>query len=365
MISVTDLKEIFYQAMLDMFGAIDNGVQAYSELAFQLENMQREERDDILNDIFYLYFGKSITELTEEFSEAGEGVKFNPQSVVITKGKGFQGNVLETVEQLTLREMQKILKDKNITTSSIGTGSSGAKADNILTIGFQLTDKQVDLLTGKSLLSSSVREQNIQRMQQFHKSLQDSKQSGYIVEISDKNYNLTSARFASEKGFTAQHNVKLINLKQTLKNIKFQQGKVEDIIFILANSGTNLINEKETSEATHYLATLIGYFLFDDIDIKNFIPTQPSAIHLLNLDGVYIPLSVFLEAACEAFATSVEQAEKFTYVTFHETKEGKNYNTDNILTENDWIRFREERMNNSSVNFHFFGDFVNFISQKL
>jgi hypothetical protein len=74
----------------------------------------------------------------------------------------------------------------------------------------------------------------------------------------------------------------------------------------LANSGTNLINEKETSEATHYLATLIGYFLFDDIDIKNFIPTQPSAIHLLNLDGVYIPLSVFLEAACEAFATSVE-----------------------------------------------------------
>ena len=80
--------------MLDMFGAIDNGVQAYSELAFQLENMQREERDDILNDIFYLYFGKSITELTEEFEEAGEGVKFNPQSVIITKGKGFQGNVL-------------------------------------------------------------------------------------------------------------------------------------------------------------------------------------------------------------------------------------------------------------------------------
>jgi hypothetical protein len=32
--------------------------------------------------------------------------------------------------------MQKILKGKNITTSSIGTGSSGAKADNILTIGF-------------------------------------------------------------------------------------------------------------------------------------------------------------------------------------------------------------------------------------
>jgi hypothetical protein len=67
-----------------------------------------------------------------------------------------------------------------------------------------------------------------------------------------------------------------------------------------------MINKKETEEIRNHLATLIAYFLFDDIDIKNFVPTQPAAIHLLNLNGVQIPLSVFLEAACEAFAASVE-----------------------------------------------------------
>jgi hypothetical protein len=77
-------------------------------------------------------------------------------------------------------------------------------------------------------------------------------------------------------------------------------------------------------------------------------------------------LSVFLEAAYEAFSTSVvDESEKYVHVSFHETKEGKNYNTDNILTESDWYNFRRDRMNNSSVNFHFFGDFVNFISQKI
>lgn len=123
-----------------------------------------------------------------------------------------------------------------------------------------------------------------------------------------------------------------------------------------------MINQKETQEATHYLATLIAYFLFDDIDIKNFVPTQPQAIHLLNLDGVYIPLSVFLEAACEAFAVSVEESEKLVHVTFHETNEIKEYNTDNILTESDWHKFRLERLKNSSINVHFFGNFVDFIS---
>jgi hypothetical protein len=45
------------------------------------------------------------------------------------------------VEQISLRELAKALNDKKIKTSSLGTGKSGAKADNILTIGFELTQK--------------------------------------------------------------------------------------------------------------------------------------------------------------------------------------------------------------------------------
>jgi hypothetical protein len=40
---------------------------------------------------------------------------------------------------------------------------------------------------------------------------------------------------------------------------------------------------------------LIGYFLFDDIDMD--INLDVKAIHLFNLDGIYMPLSCFLFAA--------------------------------------------------------------------
>lgn len=160
-ITIKDLQEVFYEAMLEMFGAEDQGVQAYNELGKALSQMQLEERNDILNEIFYLYFGRSIQQLSQDFIEAGEGVSFKPEAVTITYGRGFQGNVLETVEQIALKEIAKALEAKGLKASSMGTGKSGAKADNVLTIGFKLTKEQEDLLSGRSLLTSSVREQNI------------------------------------------------------------------------------------------------------------------------------------------------------------------------------------------------------------
>jgi hypothetical protein len=53
------------------------------------------------------------------------------------------------------------------------------------------------LFDGIGKTNSSVRVQNIERMQALHDSIKRSKQSGYIVEISDKNYTLTSSEFAS------------------------------------------------------------------------------------------------------------------------------------------------------------------------
>ena len=239
-INIKDLKEVFYQAMLKMFSATDNDKQAYLSLASSLEQLSSEERDELLEDIFYLYFGKSLSSVAEDFRNMGD-IDFNPSAVYVTRGKGFQGNVLETVELLALQEVEKALSTKGIKATAKGTGKSGVKADNILTIGFKLTKQQQELFDGIGKTNSSVRVQNIERMQALHDSIKRSKQSGYIVEISDKNYTLTSSEFASKKGFTAQRGVKLSNLRETLKNIKFQQGKVEDIIFVLANSGSEII----------------------------------------------------------------------------------------------------------------------------
>lgn len=359
-----DLKMVFRNAMIAMFKASDNGNQAYLALAQSLEQMDAATADAELDSIFNLYFGKSIKEITQEFRKAGQGVDPNLKGVKITYGKGFQGNVMEVAERIALQTLTKDLKGID-GFQIVGTGETQMKADNIITIGFELTKEQEELLSGMGDLSKSLRAQNIQRMESFMNNLRQSRSSGYVVEISDKSYNLTSEFFARNKGFTGQSNVKLTNLVETLGHIQYQQDRIDDIIFVLANSGDGMINGKSVEEVLHYLATLIGYFLFDDIDVQNFVPTEPAAVHLLNLDGIYIPLSVFLQAAHDAFRKSVLDSERFVHVSFHEAKKDTRYNQDNVLTQQDWIDFRAARMDQTYLSFHFFGDFVNFIAEHL
>ena len=360
-----DLKDLFYQAMLDMFSAVDDGIQAYSALADELRLLDLKTRDAVLDDIFYLYFGKSLDELTKELDEISQ-ISFEPSKIKITEGKGFHGNVMETAENLALRVFQKKLP-KGIKTSLVGTGASGAKADNLLTIGIELTDEQVALLTAASSPSqSSVRGQNIKRMEEFHKSLENSKQQGYIVEISDKNYNLTASSFDTDGGFTAQRKFKLNNLKDTLEKSRVRHDKIQDLIFILSNSGTDMINEKNYDEALHYLATLIAYILFDDIEIQNYIPTQTQAIHLLNLDGVYIPLSVFLEATYQGFIALSAIPTDFVKLSFHEeTKTLKGVSSNEVKTQNHWVEFHNKRMAHTYIDIHFFRSFTEFITNNI
>jgi hypothetical protein len=87
-INIKDLKEVFYQAMLKMFSATDNGEQAYLALASSLEQLSIEERNDLLEDIFYLYFGKSLSSVVEDFRNMGD-IDFNPSAIYVTKSKGF------------------------------------------------------------------------------------------------------------------------------------------------------------------------------------------------------------------------------------------------------------------------------------
>jgi len=65
----------------------------------------------------------------------------------------------------------------------------------------------------------------------------------------------------------------------------------------LRNTGNEMINTNgdNIDIVRRTLASLIGNFLFDDVVISNELkPANINAVHLLNLDNIYIPLSVFL-----------------------------------------------------------------------
>ena len=114
------------------------------------------------------------------------------------------------------------------------------------------------------------------------------------------------------------------------------------------------------------IALNIASFLFDDITITDAlddIRSTPTVIHLFNLDGIMVPLSVFLEAAYVAFSQNALEYEN--YVKVHFTPGGNkepNYPKDG-LTMSDWEEFYNDKLQNSKVTIHFFGDFINFIKQ--
>jgi hypothetical protein len=135
-------------------------------------------------------------------------------------------------------------------------------------------------------------------------------------------------------------------------------------MFVLANTGSELIGGEDADAVCDFVATYIGYFLFDDLHIdENFNGLKTQAIHLFNLDGIYIPLSVFLRAAYHAFTNLPEKVKDYVNVSYNSKLEYKKQ-TDG-LQEEDWTKLYQYRMTHSSLDIHFFGDFVSFIKANV
>ena len=90
---------------------------------------------------------------------------------------------------------------------------------------------------------------------------------------------------------------------------------------------------------------------------------QPNAIHLFNLNNIYIPFSIFLEAVQNA----MEDLDYRAYVNTKIHPHPYSYIpvTDRALTEEDWIREREIRYKGTSVTYRFFQNFTSFITKAM
>jgi hypothetical protein len=95
------------------------------------------------------------------------------------------------------------------------------------------------------------------------------------------------------KGFAAETPT-LANLGGVLARAGVND--IEDLVFALANTGPGRFNS--TSDGMEkFIATKIANFLFDDVVITDALDNYSSSvnrIHVFNLGGIYVPLSVFL-----------------------------------------------------------------------
>ena len=360
------LRDCVERALLKLFEYRDRKTdnQPYIELADALNRLHANGQIDwALDELFALYFGVSFREVTETLAEAKLDVA--PKMAVDKVKKklwgdylhgGKKGNVLEVVEALTQNILQESLGG-----NTYRTGATGMKADNIITYNISVDLTQVFSET-ETEKTRSVRARSIDLLDKMFKKV--GAEGGYIVEISDKNYSLTSDKFAENKGFAAQTNFKLNNFEEVLKKMGVDQGVRSSLMFVLANTDSELIGGADANDVCRFVATYLGYFLFDDLQITNEIAgMKTQAVHLFNLDGIYIPLSVFLRAAHYAFTQLPTQVSDYVNVQFNSRF---NYKKQiDGLQEEDWTRLYQQRLTESSLDIHFFGNFVQFIKDNI
>ena len=180
---------------------------------------------------------------------------------------------------------------------------------------------------------------------------------GFIVYTNAKNYTLNSD-FRSRGGYSAGEAL-------TLERLEIALGKfidnVDDLIEVLLNAGNGAIKQGDTGDASEILAQAIAFALFDDWNyIGNFNQGGGNSLHVMNLNGVLIPLSVFLFSLGRAIQTAEEDPSNFVKVSITTAT----YPTEDhtlVYGMDFWHRSIAVGKMNTKISYHFMKNIVEFL----
>ena len=146
----------------------------------------------------------------------------------------------------------------------------------------------------------------------------------------------------------------------------------DELIGAIANTIKGAVYEGKKSEESlsKYIAEDIAIFLFDDARVlgKKMNENTANAIHLMNLNGIYIPLSYFLFLLAEAFKSKdseeyrnifspqIENNISIKYPNGGEGAEGLDK-----WSEDDWYRQRDDALDRVKIGAHFSKNFVEMV----
>lgn len=289
------------------------------------------------------------------------------KGVAYHEGKGVNitgGNMLELVEYASVKALAKGLKSgKNF--EVIHTGSTGMKADNVMIVA----SGEIDMEQIEKILESNVgsqsREENIAMIDKLQSVLEKGKTSGYIVYSSDKNHFMVKKKddkYIGETGFSGGSAQKLGLFAPILQRVLQGENKADTLIQGIMQTIPGAIGSQDKGAMEERLAEYFAYFLFDDLDFigkKSSGGSTLTQIHLMNLDGLYVPLSVLLATYAQALNNEIKNAivspQSVAKITISTPSKIKyNYADPNFMpTQGAWGIQREEALNGIKVGLQF------------
>ena len=302
------------------------------------------------------------SEQLKNFKNSRKNSKVNLTTSI--KGGVQQGLMAEALSQVISEASIKLnTGNSKFTTEQVG--SIGAKPDVV--VGFQLN---VDTITGimtNNRFNGADREMNRKRFIEVNEHLKRLNK-GMIIYSNVKDYAL-GQNFKRRGGFSTGGDMKL----DTYANI-MKKTKASEFIGAIANAMDEAVfgDEKHRQAILEMITQDMANFLFDDVfTVGKEMTDGATAIHLMNLDGVYIPVSYLLLLLAEAF----EQEDKknyrdIFYPTIRYTKilyphGGEGHEGDNKWTYDDWLKQRNDALNKITIGATFARSFVDIVKELM
>lgn len=253
---------------------------------------------------------------------------------------GRRGLALEALENAVINAFKQV---DGFT--AIHSGSLLMKADNIIisaNISPDAVEKALKELKGQQVKRATF----VNAIKNFQKELQGVSPDDFIIYSSAKNY----LQRGSFEGFSAGAPVSV----KSMNEVMLLDGRKNLALALQTAKGA--IGENDREEIKTIILQDLAYYLFDDFDTIGVGLTANSAttLHIFNLDGIYVPLSVLLYKLGRAVSSVQQSPSSFVSAKI---------SAPNILENASWEEQRESAMNETKISMHFAKDFFDMIKK--
>lgn len=344
-----------YKALLGNIGTIDTP----GSLAQQFKDIYKL---DALGDSLKKALKAEKEKISlESYKKAGESKKFK-DSLKIQQGQRG-GIALEAIENLCVQVISQMKINGKV--EAIRGGGYGIKSDNMYLYGID-TEPIVDVL---ERIKDTDREHNIEKAEEINKYLR-TLDDGFIVYSNAKNYTM-STKFFKEAGFSAGAEISAQTYLEVMKKVN---KNVRTFIGVMINSMKDAVGENMDlyDIVCQNLAQDIAMMLFDDYETvgKDLQKTGVKSIHIMDLNGVFLPLSFFFDLMARAIDEIGKTPEELVKVEYRTPKKIK-YDTNKEIQqarargEAPWASQKEEALRDTKISYHFLKDFRDILSQHM
>ena len=309
-----ELPRLIREAVLAFFYAKqENGIDekyadAYHNIAKAVQDVNNKAGNEYIKSFMETYKLNELSTILSQNTKTQQQLQqamakgndsFNIHSNIHSRG----GVTMEHFRTLTINFIgQELEKNQNLDVKAIQTGSTGMKPDVIATVGVNISAVE-NWLKENDFGTRDKDTKAILKLQEELKKFDD----GFITYINAKNYKIDS-NFESRGGFSAGEAITLQNFQNIANNLNMNY---DALIRTCMQLIPGAIGDKNMDKVKLALTKAIATALFDDFNMVGVVEDfGAKSIHLMDLDGVYIPASFFFWLLSDAFHKAAEDINK-------------------------------------------------------